>query len=246
MTGGVVTNSALGRSLVPPRSPCLDGTTFCIGSRLTVKRCVKVFAREGPAACSHDNGATRRGRCFGRRSSYSSRGSNRSLGLQSSLTCAWEDSRMCSKVLLQLIPSASGEHHAPRVVDDLGGQYEESFDDVQKHLLDYFTYKAVRTVLAQLSEMNPHQYAWFYNFVVNNKPQDSKLFLRLLVKERQELGERVMVTRLHLFNKWVKKYNHAQLHKAISDQNLELLRERLIQTVKFTNSIGDDIETTPP
>jgi hypothetical protein len=113
-----------------------------------------------------------------------------------------------------------------------------------QHLVDYFTYKAVKTVLAQLSEMNPLKYAWFYNFVVNNKPQDSKLFLRVLVKEKQELGERVMVTRLHLFNKWVKKYNHAQMHKAISDQNLELLRERLIQTVKLTSD-GDDIDRPP-
>jgi hypothetical protein len=82
------------------------------------------------------------------------------------------------------------------------------------------------------------------SFVVNNKPQDSKLFLRVLVKEKQELGERVMVTRLHLFNKWVKKYNHAQMHEAISDQNLELLRERLIQTVKLTSDV-DDIERPP-
>lgn len=31
-----------------------------------------------------------------------------------------------------------------------------------QHLLDYFTYKGVKTVLAQLSEMNPPEYAWFY------------------------------------------------------------------------------------
>lgn len=127
------------------------------------------------------------------------------------------------------------------VRDDLGGQYEDSFDDVDKHLLDYFTFKAVRTVLAQLAEMNPHQYAWFYNYVVNVKPQDSKVFLQRLVKEKQELAERVMVTRLHLFNKWVKKYNHAQLHKAISDENLALLRERLMQTVKFSNTENNDL-----
>lgn len=33
-----------------------------------------------------------------------------------------------------------------------------------QHLVDYFTYKAVKTVLAQLSEMNPLQYAWFYKW----------------------------------------------------------------------------------
>jgi len=107
---------------------------------------------------------------------------------------------------------------------------------------------------------------WDRSFVVNNKPQDSKLFLRTLVKvqvspfatvcnilfsifnfqfmycccsdlfrwsfcavrcdsvllifkvsifqqERQELGERVMVTRLHLFNKWVKVSPHYHVWK---------------------------------
>lgn len=40
------------------------------------------------------------------------------------------------------------------------------------------------------------------------------------------------------------KYNHVQMHKAISDQNLELLRERLIQTVKLTSD-GDNIDRPP-
>ncbi|KAG0565895.1 hypothetical protein M758_7G020800 [Ceratodon purpureus] len=175
--------------------------------------------------------------------SSNQRKSSKQVHLFSSMTQAWQDSRLSARVLAQMVPCSTSDHHAPMVVDDLGGQYEDTFDDVEKHLLDYFTYKAVKTVLAQLSEMNPPEYAWFYNFVVNNKPQDSKLFVRILVKERQELGERVMVTRLHLFNKWVKKYNHVQMHKAISDQNLELLRERLIQTVKLTD--GDNIDRPP-
>jgi hypothetical protein len=175
----------------------------------------------------------------------SSKTQSQMLQLHCSMTQAWQDWRSTAQALSSMIPTyTTSGHHGPMVVDDLGGQYEETFDDVHKHLVDYFTYKAVKTVLAQLSEMNPLKYAWFYNFVVNNKPQDSKLFLRVLVKEKQELGERVMVTRLHLFNKWVKKYNHAQMHKAISDQNLELLRERLIQTVKLTSD-GDDIDRPP-
>lgn len=119
------------------------------------------------------------------------------------------------------------------VVNEIGGQYEDSFADVDKHLLDYLTFKAVKTVLAQLLEMNPGQYRWFYSFVVNNQVQDGKHFCRTLVKESQELGERVMITRLHLFNKWVKKYDHANMYKYISSENVEILRERLIQTVKF-------------
>nr|GMD14671.1 chaperonin-like RbcX protein 2, chloroplastic [Ipomoea batatas] len=46
------------------------------------------------------------------------------------------------------------------VVNELGGQYEETFEDVKSQILNYFTYKAVMTVLDQLQEMNPPQYQW--------------------------------------------------------------------------------------
>ncbi|XP_059665280.1 chaperonin-like RbcX protein 2, chloroplastic [Cornus florida] len=126
------------------------------------------------------------------------------------------------------------------IVNELAGQYEDSFEDVKTQILNYFTYKAVRTVLNQLYEMNPPQYRWFYDFVVNNKPGDGKRFIRILVKEKQELAERVMVTRLHLYGKWVKKCDHAEIYKEISDQNLELMRERLIETVIWPS---DDTNT---
>ncbi|KAA0041415.1 RcbX domain-containing protein [Cucumis melo var. makuwa] len=117
------------------------------------------------------------------------------------------------------------------IVNEFAGQYEDSFDDVKMQIQNYFTYKAVKTVLNQLYEMNPTQYRWFYNFVVNHKPGEGKRFIRTLVKEKQDLAERVMITRLHLYNKWVKKCDHAEIYKEISDENLELMRERLMETV---------------
>lgn len=126
------------------------------------------------------------------------------------------------------------------IVNELAGQYEDSFGDVKTHVVNLFTYKAVRTVLNQLYEMNPTQYRWFYDFVSENKPTDGKHFLRQLAKEKQDLAERVMVTRLHLYGKWIKKCDHAEMYKEISDQNLELMRERLLATVIWPS---DDTNT---
>ncbi|XP_078430014.1 chaperonin-like RbcX protein 2, chloroplastic [Wolffia australiana] len=123
---------------------------------------------------------------------------------------------------------------------ELGGQYEESFEDVHQQLITYFTYKAVRTVLHQLYEMNPPKYTWFYNFLTAHKPDDGKRFLRLLGKEKQDLAERVMITRLHLYAKWIKKCDHPKMYDRISAENLELMRERLIDTVIWPS---DDINS---
>ncbi|BAT80547.1 hypothetical protein LR48_Vigan07g000800 [Vigna angularis] len=117
------------------------------------------------------------------------------------------------------------------IVNELGGQYEDTFHDVKKQILNYFTYKAARTVLQQLYEMNPPQYTWFYNFVATNDPADRKHFIRSLGKEQRELAERVMITRLHLYGKWIKKCNHSEIYQEIHDENLELMRERLMETV---------------
>ncbi|CAH1416482.1 unnamed protein product [Lactuca virosa] len=117
------------------------------------------------------------------------------------------------------------------IVNELGGQYEEVFNDVKLELRNCFTAKAVRTVLYQLYEMNPPQYIWLHNFIAENDPADGKRFLRILAKEYQDLAERVMITRLHLYGKWIKQCDHGEIYKEISDENLELMRERLLETI---------------
>ncbi|CAA0813232.1 Chaperonin-like RbcX protein [Striga hermonthica] len=112
------------------------------------------------------------------------------------------------------------------IVDELPGNYEDNFEDVKRQMVDYFTYKAVRMVLHQLYEMNPVQYRWFYD-----ENGYGKGFIRDLGKEKQELAERVMVTRLRLYGKWVKECDHTEMYERISEQNLELMRERLLETV---------------
>ncbi|KAE8777220.1 hypothetical protein D1007_49986 [Hordeum vulgare] len=137
----------------------------------------------------------------------------------------------CSVRLRQCGRGRGGRSGGLAIVSNLGGNYDVGFGDVDLQLMNYFTYKAVRTVLTQLYEMNPPSYRWLYNFVAVNKPTDGKLFLRALGKERQELAERVMITRLSLYGKWIKKCDHAKMYEKISEENLELMRERLMETV---------------
>ncbi|KAJ1291512.1 hypothetical protein BS78_02G320700 [Paspalum vaginatum] len=117
------------------------------------------------------------------------------------------------------------------VVAEFGGTYEDGFEDVHKNIINYFTYKATHTVLHQLYEMNPPSYSWLYNYVAVNDPLDGDYFLRLLAKDRQDLAERVMITRLHLYGKWIKKCDHAMMYERISKENLEIMRQRLLETV---------------
>ncbi|CAB4308705.1 unnamed protein product [Prunus armeniaca] len=156
-----------------------------------------------------------------------------SLELSSSFIDSGHDKRLSMKALPGIVNRSmrKRKNRSSVIVNELAGQYEDSFEDVKTQILNYFTYKAVRTVMSQLYEMNPTQYRWFYDFVATHKPGDGKRFIRTLGKERHELAERVMVTRLHLYGKWVKKCNHAEIYQEISDQNLELMRERLIETV---------------
>ncbi|KAK9999977.1 hypothetical protein SO802_019580 [Lithocarpus litseifolius] len=166
-----------------------------------------------------------------------------SVELSSSFIDSRRELRLSRKALSGIVNRSSRKQRKDRrfvIVNELGGQYEDTFEDVKTQILNYFTYKAVRTVLNQLYEMNPTQYRWFYDFVASNKPNDGKRFIRSLGKEKQDLAERVMITRLHLYGKWVKKCNHAEIYQEISDQNLELMRERLMETVIWPS---DDTNT---
>lgn len=112
----------------------------------------------------------------------------------------------------------------------------------EQEIMNYFTYKATKTVLYQLYEMNPPAYTWLYNYLVVNDAKEGIHFLRALTKERQDLAERVMITRLHLYGRWIKKCDHTKMYERISNENLALMRERLMETVVWptddTNNSG--------
>ncbi|KAF8664523.1 hypothetical protein HU200_054703 [Digitaria exilis] len=135
---------------------------------------------------------------------------------------------------------ATGRGRGLVVVAEFGGTYEDGFEDVHKNIINYFTYKATHTVLHQLYEMNPPLYAWLYNYVAVNDPLDGDYFLRLLAKEKQDVAERVMITRLHLYGKWIKECDHAMMYERISKENLDIMRQRLLETVVWPT---DDTST---
>ncbi|XXG64148.1 hypothetical protein AAC387_Pa05g2178 [Persea americana] len=173
-----------------------------------------------------------------------SKKSRRQSTLSSSFVdAAWNEWLLSAKVLSGIVRGYSRRRQRIQkmvVVSELAGQYDDNFEDVTVQILNYFTIKAVRTVLNQLYEMNPPQYRWFYDFIRTNKPGDGNRFIRNLGKEKHELAERVMITRLHLYSRWIKKCDHAKIYQYISDQNLELMRERLMDTVIWPS---DDTNT---
>lgn len=110
-------------------------------------------------------------------------GSARKLELGSSFTGSGIVFRLSSK----RVPRIANRRSKKKLLivnEDVAGNYDDTFGDVQKvrtflmkivlkeqvshflrvlqQIVNYFTYKAVRTVLHQLYEMNPPQYTWFY------------------------------------------------------------------------------------
>ncbi|KAH0730897.1 hypothetical protein KY285_001810 [Solanum tuberosum] len=156
------------------------------------------------------------------------------LNLSSSFLEAWCEWRLSAKMVSLALNGGSRKRQKIRKFTVIGGlevEDDDSGEDVKNEIINVITYKAVRTVLQQLYEMNPPQYTWFYNFIVNHVPNTGKNFLQQLFKEKRELAERVMITRLSLYSIWMQKCDHAELYNRISDENVELMRERLAQTV---------------
>ncbi|CAN6863752.1 unnamed protein product [Brassica oleracea] len=127
------------------------------------------------------------------------------------------------------------------VNEDVAGNYNDTFGDV-KTVRKIINKNTLEIIFGLWSYVSP----LFYNsYVVSNRPTDGKRFLRTLGKvdqvyyestmyslnESQELAERVMITRLHLPCKWIKKCDHGKIYQDITDENLALMRERLMETV---------------
>ncbi|KAL0410698.1 UNVERIFIED_CONTAM: Chaperonin-like RbcX protein 2, chloroplastic [Sesamum latifolium] len=175
--------------------------------------------------------------------SYRSTGRRRQLtklrmtDLSSSFLDTWHDWRLSSRMLSSCIMSDSSRKRQKQpqgliVVDELGGQYEDTFNDVKVDLADPYPFIMNFTITLRSFDVINHLSASIYDsFVADNVPNNGKRFLQTLVKERRELAERVMITRLSLYGRWIKKCDHSEIYNEISEENLKLMRERLLETI---------------
>lgn len=147
------------------------------------------------------------------------------------------------------ITSSSNEKARMNIISraDMGGQYYgDSFQDVDLHMIDYFTYKSLRVVLEQVQEMDTSpgkgEYTWLYQFAVKHSIRDSKMFMKTLLSERPDFGERLIVTRTHLCEQYLKKFEPAKVEALLQESNLQLRREQLMTTVKFENLVDHPLK----
>lgn len=115
--------------------------------------------------------------------------------------------------------------------------------DTAKVLTSYFTYQALRTVLAQLSENDPPQALWLHAFSSRNSIQDGESFLLALLQEKQELAFRLMTVRQHLAEE-VADFLPEMVRSSIQQSNMEHRRQHLERITQLT--ISDPPSRTDP
>jgi len=124
---------------------------------------------------------------------------------------------------------------------DLGGNYGDSFGDVDNLLVNYFTFKALKSSLAQMQEtdLSPGkgEYKWLYNFASENYKNDGQKFIRALFAEgRRDHAERLIKQREDLLQRWIKRFAETgglDCGVKMNRENLSLLREHMMNSVSF-------------
>ncbi|MGB5959905.1 MAG: chaperonin family protein RbcX [Coleofasciculaceae cyanobacterium] len=107
--------------------------------------------------------------------------------------------------------------------------------DTAKVLTSYFTYQALRIVLAQLSENDPPQALWLHAFSSKNSIQDGETYLLALLQEKQELAFRLMTVRQHLAEE-VSEFLPEMVCASIQQSNMEHRRQHLERMTQLTVS----------
>lgn len=81
---------------------------------------------------------------------------------------------------------------------------------------------------------------WLYQFAVDNPPSENVSFLRALLQQRQDFGERLIEQRLVIYQRWVKSFDKTLTNEAILAANKALLLERLMGTVNMNSEYDPD------
>lgn len=150
-------------------------------------------------------------------------------------------------------PSSARKGRSLTIVADLGGQYGDTFKDVDKVLVSYFTFRALKETLAQIQETDcspgKSEYKWLYTFASENNPNDSQKFIKALFATRQDYGQRILAQRQSLFDSWQQSFVPGSVAEIIESQNLEHLRDHLFSTVNLSDdclALDDPDECIPP
>jgi hypothetical protein len=117
--------------------------------------------------------------------------------------------------------------------------------DTAKVLISYLTYRAVRVVVAQLSETNPPLSIWLSQFSSTGKVQDGEAYLRELIQENQDLALRIMTVRANLADE-VTDFLPEMARSGIQQANIEHRREYLERITQLhTSDAPPDTESIP-
>ena len=118
--------------------------------------------------------------------------------------------------------------------------------DTAKTLQRYFTYQAIKTVLAQLSQTNPPQWRWLNNFSAD-KIQDGEALIEQLFHEKPEFALRIMSVRENIAEE-VAEFLPEMLITGIQQANMEYHRqhlERITQLNLSTTSQETEQQANP-
>ncbi|MGF1514867.1 MAG: chaperonin family protein RbcX [Elainellaceae cyanobacterium] len=111
--------------------------------------------------------------------------------------------------------------------------------DTAKTVTSYLTYRAVRTVVAQLRETNPALSMWLHGFSSTGKIQDGEAYLRELLQENQALAFRIMTVRAHLAEE-ITEFLPEMVCSGIQQANMEHRRQYLERITRLEANGSED------
>ncbi|CAL9199410.1 unnamed protein product [Musa hybrid cultivar] len=122
-------------------------------------------------------------------------------------------------------------------VPGFGGASPES--KAARNLQDFFTYAAVKIVLAQLESYNPEAYQELTEFISHNSLNDGDMFCRRLMREsprHKSLALRILEVRSAYSKKDFEWDNLKKLaFKMVDESNTRLMREYVTETSHLEN-----------